>query len=40
MSFLTGRPGILVADHLSGYVERVRQDVAAILSAWFAGRKT
>jgi hypothetical protein len=39
MSFLTASPGILVVDHQSGRRERMRQNAAAALSRWFAGRR-
>jgi hypothetical protein len=38
MSFLIGRPGILVADHLSRHRARVRYRVSAIPPTGFAGR--
>ena len=36
MSFLTGYPGILVADHLSGYCGRMRPNVSAGPAVRFA----
>jgi hypothetical protein len=39
MSFLTGGPRMLVAQHRSGHGERVRHEVSAVPPAGFAGRE-
>ena len=36
MSFLTGHPGILVADHLSGHCGRMRPNAPASRAIRFA----